>query len=120
MNNGEPVEFELNSTDASTAAALVLRSAGGGARTLATDERLIIESLNSHITTATAFIFRDDDSGGTLGAHELMVPLGTGVTNVAFTGKEEGISGAKGLMPKVKASGAGQIYIAGVGRVVKG
>lgn len=120
MCSGEPVEFEFNSADAQTAAVLLMRSAGARtSRTLGAHERLIIQSLVSQITTTTAFIFADTDGGGTLDAGDLMVPLGTGNSSIVFDGTGDGIAGAVGVMPKVKAAAAGQIYIAGIGLVVK-
>ena len=121
--SGKPVEFELNSADASTAAALVLREAGARTSvTLGAEDRLIIQALTAHVVTATYVnIIADTDEDGDLDAGDLMVVLSTGNNSVDLSGSTGGgIAGAKGVMPKVLAQAAGQVFIAGVGVIVRG
>lgn len=121
--SGKPVEFELNSADASTAAALVLREAGArAALTLGAEDRLIIQTVTAKVTTAThANIIADTDGDGDLDAGDLMVALFTGGNSIDLSGSTGGgIAGAKGVVPKVLAQAAGQIYLAGTGVIVRG
>lgn len=116
--NGEPIQFEFNSTDATTAAVISIRSEGGAARTLATDERVIIQSFTGSIAAdvLNAIIFDDADADGNLDAGELLAVLGLG----ASSGHDLNAAAGKGRVPKVKAAVAGQVYIAGSGVIVKG
>lgn len=120
MGSGSPVEFEFSSADASTAAPLVLREAGSNAaRALAANERLILTSLNAVIGAAiTVRIIADTDGDGDVDAGDSMSILGQGSHSHEFGC--HGMSGALGVMPKVIASGAGQIDMTGTGVIVKG
>lgn len=122
---GDPVVFELNTADAAAAALPIsIRNAGGGARTLAADERLIIQTVNVMCATGIApvYMFDDVDGDGVLDAGELLMPFSTGISmvNIVIVGTDNGISCSKGLVPKVKSNSAGQIYLAGTGCIVKG
>lgn len=122
---GDPVEFEFNSADASTAAALVLRQSGDrSSRTLASGERFVMEQLVAHIVAAdassahiTAVITADTDGDGDLDAGDLMAVIGGGSVHASFP---NGMAGALGVIPKVLASASGQIYIAGTGYIMQG
>ncbi len=125
FDRGEPVEFEFLSADATTAGALVIRTAGGAARTLASDERLVIDTIDAHIAeTASpadnviAWIIRDTDEDGDLDAGDLLAVLQGGGNHSSFW--PTGMAGAKGVIPKVLADAAAQITIAGNGYVMKG
>lgn len=124
---GDPVEFELNTSDASSEPpALVLRESGSRAsRTLAAGERFVLEQLNAHVVKAalpqndiTALIFADTDEGGTLDVADLMAVIGGGASHASFA--PNGMAGALGVIPKVIASGPGQIYLTGTGYIMQG
>ena len=123
---GEPVEFEVNSADASgNAVVLVMRTAGGrSGRTIEADERLVIEQVSGYIIAAdaasariTAVIHADTDGDGDLDAGDLMVPFGGGGFHASFP---QGMSGALGRMPKVLATASGLVRLAGTGYIMKG
>lgn len=115
---GEPVNFEFSSADATTAAAITLRSAGGATRTLGSEERFTLIGFTGSIAAAVinAVIFSDDDADGNLDAGELMAVMGLGSSN----GSALYQAATKGITPKVKAANAGQIYLAGYGIITKG
>ena len=123
---GDPVEFEFSSTDASTAAALVLRESGlRASRTLASDERFVLEQVSGYILQAasaeadiTAVMTADTDEDGDLDAGDLMVVIGGGAMHAEFG--PSGMAGALGIIPKVFASAAGLIRLTGTGYIMKG
>ena len=123
---GEPVEFELDTSDASgTAIVLIMRTAGGRtSRSVGAGERLVIEQVSGYILAAdaasariTAVIHADSDGDGDLDAGDLMVPFGGGGFHASFP---QGMAGAKGRMPKVLASASGQIRLSGTGYIMQG
>lgn len=118
MHNGEPVQFEFNSADATTAAVISIRSEGGAARVLAIDERFILRSFTGSIAAAAlnAVIFSDNDNDATIDAGEIMAVMGLGSSHGSCLDQAAGL----GIVPKVKAAVAGQIYLAGHGVIVKG
>ncbi|KKL96783.1 hypothetical protein LCGC14_1841020 [marine sediment metagenome] len=124
-DRGDPVEFEVNSADASTAAALVLREAGlRTSRTLASDERLVIESVSGYMLAAdaasariTAVITADTDEDGDLDAGDLMFAFGGGGFHGSFP---QGMAGALGIIPKVLATASGLVRLSGAGYIMKG
>lgn len=120
---GDPVQFELSTSTAGTATALNLRDAGGSSRTLAADERLIINALTSVIATAASpcIIFDDYNNDGNIAADSRLVVLGSLSTNCvcSLEGPDGGTSGGLGRVPKVKAAGSGLVNIAGVGYIQK-
>ena len=123
---GEPVEFEFISADAQTSSVILLRNAGDrGSRTLADDERLVIEQISGYILAAdaasariTATLDADTDGDGDLDAGDLMAVFGGGQFAHNYT--PNGMAGALGRMPKVDASAAGLIRLAGNGYIMKG
>jgi hypothetical protein len=118
MENGEPVQFEFKSTDATTAAVISIRSEGGSARTLASTERFILRSFTGSIAAAVlnAVIFDDANTDGNIDAGEIMAVLGLASANGCGLQQAAG----PGRVPKVKAAVAGQVYIAGHGVIVNG
>lgn len=117
-NEGSPINFEFSSADASTSAPLVLRDAGGTTHALAATERVILDTVTAVLVSGAspAVIFSDANADNALTAGERMVILGTGNNDCQALGAV----GAVGVTPRVKAAGAGQIDIAGSGRIVKG
>lgn len=118
MMHGEQVQFEFNSADATTAAVISIRSEGGAARTLLATERFILQAFTGSIAVAVlnAVIFDDADADGAIDAGEIMAVLGLGSANACGLNQAAG----PGRVPKVKASVAGQVYIAGHGIIVNG
>lgn len=119
---GEPIQFELTSSDVTTAAALSLRNAGGASRTLASDERVILQTVNVYAASGvgTVSVFDDADGDSVVDAGELLLRVGEGFTNVPFLGTDGGTSSGKGRTPKVKAASAGAVAVTGIGAIVKG
>lgn len=125
MNNhchGDPIQFEFSSADATTAAPLVIRDAGGLTHTLNANERVYIQTLNIQAAagTGTVTIFDDRDGDGVADAGERMLLVGEGFSNVPFVGTDEGTAGGVGRVPKVQAVAAGQISITGIGIIRRG
>ena len=122
MNFGENVRLLLSSADVSTAAALALYDLDGGTRTLSGTDRLTIKNLTISVTGAIGVdVFTDKNSDGTVDAAERMVyVLGTTANpTFVFNFTGEGVPGARALIPKVKASGAGAVVVTGTGYVTK-
>ncbi len=119
---GEPIQFELSSSDLTTAAALVLRDAGGAARTLSSVERVLLQTVNIAVASGvgTVDIFDDADGDGTVDAGERLLNVGEGFANVPFLGTDHGQSSGKGRVPKVKAASAGAVTVTGIGAIVRG
>lgn len=115
--SGDPVQFEFSSADVTTAAPLVLRDAGGAARTLSATERLILQTVNVYAAASalTVDIFDDADADGTVDAGERLLRVGEGFANVPFVGKDGGTAGGRGRVPKVKAGGAAVVTVTGIG-----
>lgn len=119
MKQGEPIQFELVSPDVSGGAQLVIREDGAAAaRTLAADERIIIDAFTAHVEAGVGaspvYIFAG--ANNSLAAHELMAVLSDGPNSVSDLNS----SGTKGIIPWVLATGGGNMAIAGTGRIVKG
>lgn len=115
---GEPIEFEFVSSDASTAAPIVLRTAGSRtSRTLESTERVIVTNINAVIGAITVNLIADSDADGDVDDGDRMAVLGEGAHSPDFGCA--GICGAMGILPKVIASGAGAISITGVGVIVR-
>lgn len=123
---GDPVEFEFVSSDATTAAPLVLRRSGSRESiTLGANERLVIEQMHGYILQnvgpqddITAQIIADSDEDGDYDAGDLMAVIGGGTVDPSFT--PTGMDGALGIIPKVLASAAGFIQLTGNGYIMKG
>jgi hypothetical protein len=123
MLRGDPVQIEFTSADATTAAAVSLRHAGGAAiSALAANERLIISSISASLAAAVlhAEIFNDTDADGNVDAGELLVALSLGPNHWNIGSPDFGTACRLATIPKVKAAVAGAIQIAGVGYLVKG
>lgn len=119
MEQGEPVNIEFSSADASTAAEVTLSTNDGSTRTLAANEVLLVDSLNAAVGTGvTATVIDDADGDGAVDAKERIAVFAEGNGNAYFGC--EGRGGKVGVTPKVKGSGAGQIDITGSGRIIKG
>lgn len=117
--HGELIEFELSSTDVTTAAALTLRESGATvSRTLGADERLVIHDITIAAATATVLItvIRDTDEDGDIDAGDRMFAVLPGNTSIDT---KIGAAGAKGVVPKVIASVAGQVSVTGRGVIVQ-
>jgi hypothetical protein len=117
---GEYVAIEFVSADATTAALVTLKDANQATRTLASNERLLIDELNADLATAvtSADLFSDTANAGVLDAGELVASFNP--TSGEFSGGPEGFSLPIGNTPKIKAAVAGLIHVSGVGRIVKG
>lgn len=116
---GEPVLFELSSTDVSTAAAITIRNAGTNTtRTLAADERLIVQGYTA-AAVAAATLFDDADADGAVDANERLAIIGAGTSFINFAGTGGGVSGGLGRTPKILGA-ASALSIAGWGAIVKG
>lgn len=117
--HGELIEIEFSSTDVTTAAELSFRTAGEfTARTLAADERIILRDLVilADNPSALVTIFSDADDDNAIDSMERMVVVGEGTHTMNFPC---GVSGAKGIVPHVIASGIAQVSITGTGVIVK-
>lgn len=115
---GEPVQIEFSSADASAAAAVSLFNADGAARTLAAHERLLIDSGTVTVVTTTATLITDGDGDGAVDAGERIGVFAAGTNPFEFG--EEGFACPIGKTPKVKGAAAGQIDLVATGRIVKG
>lgn len=122
---GDYVAIEFHSTDASTPAAITIKDANGAVRTLASYERLLIDSLSGVAildnddpsTDIRVTVFGDYDAGADIDANErIWVFVGQGV----FDGGIEGYSVRTGFTPLVGATGSGAVDINGTGRIVIG
>ena len=114
---GETVSIEFTSADASTAAAVTIKDSDLVTRTLASNERLLIDSLNANIATGvTVSVINDTDADGNIDAGERIAELSINTVVAEFGA--EGFSCKTGFTPKVKASGAGAVTITGMGRIV--
>lgn len=115
---GDPIEIELSSADVTTAASVAIRTAGEStARVLATNERIVVTNLVATIASGATLVtlFSDANGGGTVDALERMAVLGEGTHSIDLGA---GMSGAKGILPKVIAAGAGQVSITGSGYLI--
>lgn len=117
---GETVNLNFTSTDATTAADVGTYDANGAARTLASNERLIVDTLNSaaNLGTNRAEAYFDTDAGSDIDAGEIVASFNGGNGNAVFGA--EGFSGPIGKTLKFKASATGQVIVTGTGRIIKG
>lgn len=118
---GDPIEFEFSSADASGGgtARLVLRKAGGrDSVTLGANDRVILLTLAGNVTTTTAKVLADTDGDLDADAGDLMAQLSTGRNFVTFG--PNGMSGALARIPSVLAAAGGQIDISGTGVIIRG
>lgn len=125
QKSGDYVAIEFHSTDASSAAAITIKDANGVTRTLAANERLLIDSLEGNAVLAasdpstdiTITLFGDYNANSSVDVGErIWVFQGSAV----FDGGVEGYSVRTGFTPKVIASTSGLVDINGVGRIVIG
>lgn len=118
-STGEPVIISYSSTDTTTVGSLVLRNAGTNTnRTLAANERLVIQSLSYSLAAAVLHvsIFDDADAGGTVSDNlERLAELTIGSGHCSFLGTDGGLACGLGRIPKVIGAVAGIVRIAGVG-----
>lgn len=118
---GEQVNITFSSTDATTAAAVVLKDSANNTRTLAANEILLLDSLGgvAELTgTNVARVFNDVNSDGSVAAGELIGGFGPGTFALGFPA--DGYSCKMGITPLIKATQAAAIDAAGVGRIIKG
>jgi len=115
---GDSISIQFSSADATTAAAVVLYDANGGVRTLAANERLLIDTLTGTLAAAVtlAEVFTDDGDGNVEAGERI---ASFGANSGCFDGGAEGYPAEVGQTPKVKAAGAGQVTVTGTGRIVK-
>lgn len=116
---GTPVNITFSSADASSVAPVVLTNGNGAVVTLGANEQLLIDSLSCFTAltgTNRVEIFHDADGGSDVDASELIAAFGVGNGGEGYPG--DGYPIKKGLLPQVKASGAGQIDITGQARIV--
>lgn len=111
---GTAVKLSLSSADASGAGLpLVISDANGKTITLASYQRLIIDSLSVVVTgTTTADVTDPNATNNTL--------LGSfSVNTYDYTPEGEGVSLSLGTTPQVVASAAGAIRVIGAARIVE-
>lgn len=116
---GEPVNFEFSSANATTAAAITLRDEGGTTtRTLASNERFILQAYTGHVDSDAGIVqmFNDVDGDGNVDANEIMAVMIYG----SSSGSDLQQATSRGFTPKVKAAMAGNVVLAGRGVIVKG
>jgi hypothetical protein len=115
--HGSYVKLEFNSADASSAAKVSLYDDQQDSVTLGANELLIIDSLNIRVGAAiTVDVFADDDGDDTVDAGERLALVGQG--SFVFEFPKEGLSCPTGVVPDVKASGAGAVTLVGTGRII--
>ena len=117
---GRTIKIQFSSADASTAAAMSLYDDNDAAVTLASNERILIDTLIGNVAAAvtSATVFSDDDADAAIDAGERIAVFGP--NSGFFQGGAEGYALPIGVTPKVKASGAGQVDITGSVRIVIG
>jgi hypothetical protein len=117
---GETVNLAFTSSDATSISDIGIYDTNGGVRTLASNELLLIDSLqgSANLGTNRADLFFDDDAGSDVDQGEIVASLTAGNMNVRFGHEGRGGKVGKGL--KIKASAAGQIVIGGTARIIKG
>lgn len=123
---GSQFRIVFSSADATTAAAISLYDCNGTLRPLLTGERLIIDSIVvAHVTAATTItLFDDADNDGIVDAGEQIAVVVHSATNTSQiltpVATTEGMSCGLNRLPKIKASGAGQVDVTGIGHLVNG
>ena len=121
MNHGSQFKITFSSADATTAAALTISDANSVARTLASNERFIIDHivLNRAAASTLVRIFDDLNGDGLVGATELMLSATSPTGTPLFASfDQEGLPGGLGRMPKVIASAIGLVEVTGTGHIV--
>lgn len=101
---GETVKLTFTSSDAHAGGPLVVKDADGVARVIAANERLLIDTLSGNSTSTV----------NVTGTGVLAVVVGTS----PFEAGPEGQAAEIGVTPTVTAN-AGQVDLAGSGRIVK-
>jgi hypothetical protein len=121
MPHGEPIQIEFTSADASTAVAVGIRDAGTNTpRTLVANERVYLQTLVFNVfASGTLTVFDDSNANGAIDANETLAVVGAGTTFIQWEGTDQGTAGGLGRIPKVKASGAGLVYVTGTGAIRK-
>lgn len=121
-SQGETISIEFSSSDATTAAAVTLKKSDGSTRTLAANEILLIDSLTCAQAAAVLLVqvIADVDADGNVDAGEQLAAFSVGNDASQFTAEGEGVPVKQGFTPKVKASGAGNVQLAGTGRIIFG
>ena len=115
---GRYIKIEFDSTDASTAAAVVLYDDQQNVVTLGSDEMLRIDSLNISVAAdITVEVFADADGDGAVDDGERLAEVGQGTHLLEFD--KEGLACPTGVTPSVHASGAGGIVLIGTARLFK-
>ena len=120
--SGDPIQIEFSSSNATTAASLSLRDAGGSLHTLNGNERLILQTVNINAASGvgTVTIFDDANANGTPDAGERLLVVGEGFNNIPLIGTDGGSAAGKGRVPQVISTGAGAVSITGTAAIVKG
>jgi len=114
---GETVQIEFSSADATTAAVITIKDANLVTRTLLSSERLLIDTLNATLAAAVTLLeIFSDDGDGNVEALERIASFGPNCGN--FVAGEEGFPCHVGTTPKAKAANAGQVTVTGSGRIV--
>lgn len=118
---GETVNLQFSSADATTAAPVGIFDADGAVRTLASHERLLIDQLNGNVSgtnVAKLDLFADADAGADVDSGERVACFGVGANYFEGGCEGYGLPIGKGL--SVKASAAGQVDVTGSARIIKG
>jgi len=118
---GEPIEVELLTVDATSSPALVLREQGSSiSRVLEANERVILYNVSIYADPAViiARVFSDHNNDGTVDENESMVIIFADGSNHQIA-SEVGMSGAPGVIPKVNSPLPGTIQIVGQGMIVR-
>lgn len=112
---GETVRLALKSSDASGGVALVVANGNGLDRPIQKYERLIIDSLEVNVVAGVTVDITDP--GANVSSDAIL--LGSfSPTAPGWGTAGEGISLSVGSTPLATSSGAGEVEIAGTGRVV--
>jgi hypothetical protein len=118
---GETVNLQFSSSDASTAAAVGIFDSNGGVRTLASHERLLIDTLQGNISgTGVTKLDLFGSADGTVDAGERVACFGSGAAANMFEAGCEGYALPVGVGLKAKANAAGQVDVTGSARIIKG
>lgn len=122
---GDTIAIHFSSSDASTAASIVILDAFGAVRTLAANEILLIDSITANIaassdasTDITATLFQDWNADGNVDSNETLIVFSASAP--IFIADGEGLAVREGFTPKVKGSAGGQIDLHGTGRIIFG
>lgn len=124
MHQGETVNLQFSSADATTAAAVGIFDADGNTRTLASNERLIVDQLQANISGSNVTkldLFGDNDAGADVDSGERVAVFGAsaGQSN-RFEAGCEGYALPVGVGLSAKANAAGQVDVTGSARIIRG